>query len=68
MPITAGIPTGYTLNIATWDRPIYAEIVEPRTTQASFWFDFRREAGLVREQIKKSAGIAFGTYGNGRFV
>ncbi|NMB81955.1 MAG: hypothetical protein GYA14_09065, partial [Ignavibacteria bacterium] len=48
LPITAGIPTGYTLKIATWDRPIYAEVLEPRTTQVSFWYDFRREAGLVR--------------------
>ncbi len=68
LKITAGIPTGYALKIATWDRPIYAEILEPRTTQVSFWYDFRREAGLVREEISKSAGIAFGTYGKGRFV
>jgi len=68
LPLTAGIPTGYTLKIATWDRPIYAEILEPRTTQVSFWFDFRTEAGLVREEIQRSAGIAYGTYGAGRFV
>lgn len=68
LPLTAGIPTGYALKIATWDRPIYAEVLEPRTTQVSFWYDFRREAGLVREEIQKSAGIAYGTYGNGRFV
>ncbi|MFH0733956.1 MAG: hypothetical protein V1773_05580 [bacterium] len=68
LPLTAGIPTGYALKIATWDRPIYAEIFEPRTTQASFWYDFRREAGLVREEVRKSAGIAFGTYGRGRYV
>lgn len=68
LPITAGIPTGYTLKIATWDRPIYAEVLEPRTTQVSFWYDFRKEAGLVREEINRSAGIAYGTYGNGRFV
>lgn len=68
LPITAGIPTGYTLKIATWDRPIYAEVLEPRTTQVSFWYDFRREAGLVREEISKSAGIANGSYGKGRFV
>lgn len=68
LPLTAGIPTGYALKIATWDRPIYAEVIEPRTTQVSFWYDFRREAGLVREEIQKSAGIAFGTYGRGRFV
>ena len=68
LPITAGIPTGYTLKIATWDKPIYAEVLEPRTTQVSFWFDFRKEAGLVREEIEKSAGIAYGTYGKGRYV
>lgn len=68
LPLTAGIPTGYTLQIATWDRPIYMEILEPRTTQVSFWYDFRREAGLVMEQIKRSAGIAYGEYGQGRFV
>mgnify|MGYP005849199705 FL=1 len=68
LPITAGIPTGYALKIATWDRPIYAEVLEPRTTQVSFWYDFRKEAGLVREEISKSAGIAYGNYGKGRFV
>ncbi len=68
LPITAGIPTGYALKIATWDRPIYAEVLEPRTIQVSFWYDFRREAGLVREEIQKSAGIAYGTYGKGRFI
>ncbi len=68
LPVTGGIPTGYTLNIATWDRPIYAEILEPRTTEVSFWYNFRREKGLVDEQIQKSAGISYGTYGKGRFV
>lgn len=68
LPLTAGIPSGYTLKIATWDRPIYAEVLEPRTTQVSFWYDFRKEAGLVREEIEKSAGIAYGTYGKGRYV
>ena len=68
LPLTGGVPTGYTLKIATWDRPIYAEVLEPRTTQVSFWYDFRHEAGLVMEEIKKSAGIAYGTYGKGRFV
>ncbi len=68
LPITAGVPTGYTLNIATWDRPIYAEVLEPRTIQASYWYDFRHERGLVLENIQKSAGISFGHYGKGRFV
>ncbi len=68
LPITAGIPTGYALKIATWDRPIYAEVLEPRVTQVSFWYDYRSEKGLVREEVQKSAGIAYGNYGKGRFV
>ncbi len=68
LPITAEIPTGYTLKIATWDRPMYAEVLEPRVTQVSFWYDHRKEAGLVREGIQESAGIAYGGYGKGRFV
>lgn len=68
LPITAGIPTGYALRIATWDRPIYSEILEPRVKQVSYWFDYRREKGLVTEEIKKSAGMAFGNYGKGRFI
>ncbi|MBI9009648.1 MAG: hypothetical protein JEZ05_06535 [Tenericutes bacterium] len=68
IPITAGIPPGYTFKIATWDRPIYAEILDPRVKQISYWFDYRRESGLVNEEVKKSAGIVHGTYGRGRFV
>jgi peptidoglycan/xylan/chitin deacetylase (PgdA/CDA1 family) len=68
LAITANIPTGYPLKVATWDRPISVEVLDPRTTQASFWYDYRLEAGLVREEIKKSAGIVYGTYGKGRFV
>ncbi|MBX3008414.1 MAG: beta-galactosidase trimerization domain-containing protein [Melioribacteraceae bacterium] len=68
LPLTAGVPTGYALKVATWDRPIYAEVLEPRTTQVSFWYDFRREAGLVREEVQKSTGISYGNYGKGRFV
>jgi peptidoglycan/xylan/chitin deacetylase (PgdA/CDA1 family) len=68
LPITANIPTGFPLKIATWDRPIAVEVLEPRTTQVSFWYNYRLEMGLVREQVKKSAGIAYGNYGKGRFV
>ncbi|MCX6149520.1 MAG: hypothetical protein NTX22_03230 [Ignavibacteriales bacterium] len=68
LPLTAGIPTGYPLKIATWDRPISCEVLDPRTTQVSFWYNFRKEAGLVREEVDKSAGIVYGTYGKGRYV
>ncbi|MDP4192881.1 MAG: hypothetical protein Q8858_15045, partial [Bacteroidota bacterium] len=68
LPLTAGIPAGYQLKSATWDRPMSCEVLEPRTTQVSFWYNFKNEGGLVREEIKKTAGIAYGKYGNGRFV
>ncbi|MFO7446197.1 MAG: polysaccharide deacetylase family protein [Ignavibacteriaceae bacterium] len=68
LPITANIPTGYPLKVATWDRPMSVEVLDPRTSQVSFWYNYRLEDGLVREEIKKSAGIVYGTYGKGRFV
>ncbi len=68
LPITANIPTGYPLRVATWDKPVAVEVLDPRTTQVSFWYNYRLEEGLVREGIKKSAGMIYGTYGRGRFV
>ncbi len=68
LPITANIPAGYPLRVATWDRPMSVEVLDPRTTQASFWYNYRLQVGLARDEIKKSAGIAYGTYGTGRFV
>lgn len=68
LPLSAGITAGYALKVATWDIPIAAEVLDPRSIQLSFWYDYLNEAGLVREEIKKSAGIVYGTYGKGRFV
>ena len=68
LPLTANIPTGYPLKVAVWDRPMAVEVLDPRTIQVSFWYNYRFEEGLVREGIKNSAGITFGNYGNGRFV
>ncbi len=68
LPITANIPTGFPLKVATWDRPMAVEVLDPRTTQVSFWYNYRMDDGLVREQIKKSAGIAYGNFGRGRFM
>ncbi len=68
LPVTANIPAGYPLKVATWDKPIETEVLDPRTVQASFWYNYRIQNGLSREQIKKSAGIAYGSYGSGRFV
>jgi peptidoglycan/xylan/chitin deacetylase (PgdA/CDA1 family) len=68
LAITANIPTGYPLKVATWDRPISVEVLDPRTTQASFWYNYKMQNGLTRDEIKKSAGIVYGNYGYGRFV
>lgn len=68
LPLTANIPAGYALKVATWDRPIAAEVLDPRSIQLSYWYDYKYEQGLVREEIKKSAGIVYGEYGKGRFI
>lgn len=68
LPLTASIPAGYPLKVATWDRPMAVEVLDPRTVQVSFWYNYRLEDGLVREEIKKSAGIVYGSYGYGKFV
>lgn len=68
LPLTANIPTGFPLNIATWDHPVAAEVLDPRTTQVSFWYNHQLDDGLVRDGIKESAGIVYGNYGKGRFV
>ncbi len=68
LPLTANIPTGYPLRVATWDVPMAVEVLDPRTQQASYWYNYRLERGLVREELTKSAGIVYGTYGKGRFV
>lgn len=68
LPLTANIPTGYSLQIATWDRPMAVEVLDPRTVQVSFWYNYKTQGGLVRQQIKKTAGIVYGNYGEGRFI
>ncbi len=68
LPLTSNIPSGYVLQIATWDRPIAAEVLDPRSIQLSYWYDYKFDQGLVREEIKKSAGIVYGDYGKGRFI
>jgi len=68
LPITANIPTGFPLKVATWDKPIAAEVMDPRTIQVSFWYNYKLENGLARENIKKTAGIVYGNYGKGRFI
>ena len=36
LPLTAGIPTGYPLKVATWDHPFSVEVMDPRTHSGKF--------------------------------
>jgi len=67
LPVTANIPAGFKLKVAPWDRPVFTKVMEPRTTAVSTWFDIKKDSGLVMEEIRKSIGSAYGTYGKGRF-
>lgn len=68
LPLTSDIPAGFALRVATWDRPVAVEVLDPRTTQVSYWYDIKKERGLVRQEIKETAGIVYGTFGKGKFV
>lgn len=68
LPLTSDVPAGFALKVATWDRPVAVEVLDPRTTQVSYWYDIKKERGLVRQEIKETAGIVFGTFGKGKFV
>jgi peptidoglycan/xylan/chitin deacetylase (PgdA/CDA1 family) len=67
-PITSDIPTGYRLKIATWDNMVATRVLDPRTQQLSFWYDFKLDSGLVKEEVLNTSGLCYGTYGKGRFV
>ncbi len=67
-PIASEVPTGFTLKIATWDNPVAVQVLDPRTTQLGFWYDFRIDSGLVAEEIEKTASLVSGSYGNGKFI
>jgi len=68
LPLTSDIPAGFSLKVATWDRPVAVEVLDPRTTQVSYWYDIKKERGLVRQEIKETAGIVYGTFGKGKFI
>ena len=68
IPITANIPSGYPLRVAAWDKPIAVEVLDPRTKQISFWYNYRLEQDLLRKGIKNTAGMVYGKYGEGRFI
>jgi peptidoglycan/xylan/chitin deacetylase (PgdA/CDA1 family) len=68
IPITANIPAGLPLRVATEDKPITVEVLDPQTKQISCWYNYRLEEGLVTGGIKNTAGMVYGKYGAGRFI
>ena len=68
LSLTAGIPSGYTLSIATWDSPIACQILEPRTSEIGFWNNFRSENNFITNRAENSASAVSGFYGKGKFV
>ncbi len=53
LPITANIPTGFPLKVATWDRPMAVEVLDPRTTQVSFWYNYRLDDAESRPRAER---------------
>ena len=68
IPITAKIPAGLPLHIETLHKPIAVEVLDPRTKQISFWYNYHLEKSLVTAGIKSTAGMVYGKSGAGRFV
>lgn len=68
LPLTAGIPSGFSLRIATWDSPMACSVLEPRTEQIGFWNDFRSNHDSASNISETYASVVSGNYGQGRFV
>ncbi|MFZ5519141.1 MAG: hypothetical protein ACOY90_21095 [Candidatus Zhuqueibacterota bacterium] len=68
LPVTTGIPSGYALQIATWDQPIACKVVESRTEQVSYWTRPARNSETSGFAMDEAAAIVFGSYGKGKFV
>jgi peptidoglycan/xylan/chitin deacetylase (PgdA/CDA1 family) len=68
IPITSNIPTGFLFEVDNRNKPIVVEVFDPVTKQISFWYNHRLEDGLVTGGIKKTAGMVYGKYGEGRFI
>lgn len=68
LSLTAGIPSGFSLPVATWDSPMACQVIEPRTTQVAFWDNFLSQRNFISGQIENMASIINGNYGKGKFI
>lgn len=67
-PITAGVPIGFRMGVTTFDRPLKAAVLEDRTRQDGYWYNFVEDEGLAWEESRNSSGLVHGNYLSGRFV
>lgn len=67
-PLNAKTAGGYRVKVQVYNPGVKVRIVEPRTRAAGFWYDFGVEEAVVSEAVENSTGIAYGTYGRGRFI
>lgn len=66
-PLTAGIPAGYRMRVATYDRPIQMEPITPNVHTAAFWYDHTLE-NAEAQSLEATSGLVYGEAGKGRFV
>lgn len=67
-PLTAHIRPGFRVKIQVYNPGVMMSVREERTKVAGFWYDFATESRAMPEAINMTAGLVYGTYGNGRFV
>jgi len=68
-PLTAKVPAGYRVKVQVYNQGVKARITEPeRTRPVGFWYDFATDNIVGSDNQDNSTGLAYGTYGEGRFV
>ena len=68
-PLTANIPAGYRVKVQVYNQGVKTRVIEPeRTTPVGFWYDFATDNIVGSDNPENTTGLAYGTYGEGRFV
>lgn len=68
-PLTANVPSGYRVKIQVYNPGVKVRVTEPERTQSGgFWYDFATDDLVSTDAVENTTGVAYGTYGDGRFV
>ncbi|MBO6574810.1 MAG: hypothetical protein JJ896_05310 [Rhodothermales bacterium] len=68
-PLTANVPSGYRVKVQVYNPGVKVRVTEPQRTQAAgFWYDFATDDLVSSDAVENTTGMAYGTYGEGRFV